>query len=392
MKLSPVSNVIKGALFCLLIINIPTALAQELYFPEFGAEWEQRSAEDVGFNSDLLNEAISFAMENENSVERDLRLAILQAFSREPNHKLRGPTRERGGPAGMIIKDGYLIASWGDLERVDMTFSVTKSYLSTVAGLAWDDGLISSTNDRVENYVWDGTFAGEHNSKVTWEHLLNQSSDWSGSLFGLEDWTDRPPREGTVDDWRFRELNEPGTHYKYNDVRVNVLAYSLLHVYRNPLPVVLKDRIMDPIGASTTWRWTGYDESWTEIDGLKMQSVSGGGHHGGGMFINTLDQARFGLLFARDGNWNGNQLISSEWIEKAVAPSEPNPDYALMWWTLKGDADWGVTPDHIYYAAGFGGNFILVDQENDIVIVTRWLDSSLIGEFADKVYQAVNNR
>lgn len=348
MNLTPVSNLIKGVLFCLLIINLPTAIAQELYFPEFGHEWEQKSPGELGFTPSLLDEAVTFAQENENSVERDLRIAILKAFSREPYHEIQGPTRERGGPAGMIIKDGYIAASWGDLNRVDMTFSVTKSYLSTIAGLAWDFGLISSTDDLLTEYVWDQTFDGEHNSKVTWEHLLNQSSDWSGSLFGLEDWTDRPPRQGSFDDWRMRELNEPGTHYKYNDVRVNVLAYSLLHVFRQPLPVVLKNEIMDPIGASTTWRWTGYDNSWTVIDGSRMQSVSGGGHHGGGMFINTLDQARFGLLFARNGNWTGDQLISSEWIEKAVTPSEPNPDYAYMWWTLKGDADWGMVPDHVF--------------------------------------------
>src|SRR6056297_1924180 len=173
----------------------------------------------------------------------------------------------------MIIKEGHIASSWGDLTRVDMTFSVTKSYLSAVAGVAWDKGLIHSTDDKMTKYVWDRTFDGEHNSKITWEHLLNQSSDWSGTLFGMEDWEDRPPREGDIDDWRMRELHEPGTHYKYNDVRVNLLAYSLLQVWRNPLPQVLKNEIMDPIGASTTWRWFGYDNSFVMVDGIEMQSV-----------------------------------------------------------------------------------------------------------------------
>lgn len=370
------------------LIALPDAVAQDLYFPPAGVEWEQKSAADLGFDADALEGAVSFAAENENSVERDLRLAILKAFSREPYHEIQGPTRDRGGPAGMVIKDGYIAASWGDLERVDMTFSVTKSYLSTVAGLAWDRGLIRSTGDLMTSYVWDKTFDGEHNSAITWEHLLNQSSDWSGTHFGLQDWADRPPREGGIDEWRNRDLREPGTHYEYNDVRVNVLAYSLLHVWREPLPQVLKHEIMDPIGASTTWRWFGYDDSWTEIDGQKVQSVSGGGHHGGGIFINTPDQARFGLLFARRGMWEDQQLISGEWIDRAKAPSGPNPDYGYMWWTLKGDADWGSVPDHLYYAAGFGGNYIVVDEENDLVIVTRWLDSSLLGEFVEMVYEA----
>ncbi len=375
-----------SAVFLTLFSFSSTVSAQDLYFPD--QKWETKDATELGFDSNTLKQAVDFALKNENSVERDLRIAILKAFSREPYHELSGETRERGGPAGLIIKDGYIAASWGDVDRVDMTFSVTKSYLSTVAGLAWDRGLIQSVDDNLTSYVWDRTFDGEHNSKVTWEHLLNQSSDWSGTLFGLEDWADRPPREGGIDDWRMRELREPGTHYEYNDVRVNVLAYSLLQVWRESLPKVLKNEIMDPIGASTTWRWIGYDDSWTEIDGVKVQSVSGGGHHGGGMFINTLDQARFGLLFARQGNWNGEQLISGEWIHKAKAPSEPNANYGYMWWTLKGDADWGQVPDHVYYAAGFGGNFIIVDEENDLVIITRWLDTSMLEEFTEKVYDA----
>ena len=113
----------------------------------------------------------------------------------------------------------------------------------------------------------------------------------------------------------------PGTFFKYNDVRVNILSYSLLQVWRKPLPMILKESIMDPIGASTTWRWYGYDNSWTVIDGVEMSSVSGGGHHGGGMFINTYDQARFGLLFCRGGNWNGKQLISSNWVQQVRTPA-----------------------------------------------------------------------
>lgn len=375
----------------LLFFLIPQCvlIAQDLYFPPTGQQWEQRAPDELGFDTTTLEEAVDFAVENENSVERDLRIAILKAFSHEPYHEISGPVRERGGPAGMIVKDGYIIASWGDLERVDMTFSVTKSYLSTVAGMAWDRGLIRSLDDNMTSYVWDRTFDGQHNSIITWEHLLNQSSDWRGTLFGLEDWGDRPPQEGDIDEWRYRELHEPGTHFKYNDVRVNLLAYSLLHVWREPLPVILRENIMDPIGASRTWRWYGYEQSWTDIDGRKLQSVSGGGHNGGGMFIHTLDQARFGLLFARRGVWDGQQLISGNWIDRAKTPSDANPEYGYMWWLVNDESGWDGVPNHLYYAAGFGGNFIVVDEENDLVIVTRWLDSSLLGEFVGKVYEAM---
>ena len=288
------------------------------------------------------------------------------------------------------MKNGYQIASWGDTKRVDMTFSVTKSYLSTVAGLAVDRGFFK-TKDPVANSVWDSTFDGAHNQQITWQHLLNQSSDWSGTLWDSHDWADRPPREGSIGDWKNRKFHTPGTHFKYNDVRVNLLAYSLLQIWRKPLPQILKKYIMDPIGASKTWRWYGYDNSWVELDGNRMQSVSGGGHSGGGLFINTEDHARFGLLFINDGNWNGTQLISNSWIEEATTPSLANNNYGYLWWlNKKGSARfWNGVPENVYYAAGFGGNFIIIIPDEEMVIVTRWLEPSEIGTFVKQVLNAL---
>lgn len=360
--------------------------AQEIYFPTAG-EWQEKSASE--YNLDFT-EAVEFAKNNEYSEPRDLRQAILKGFQHEPFHTLLGPTKRRGGPAGMIIKDGYILETWGDTKRVDMTFSVTKSFLSTTALIARDKNLITSFNEPVVNYVWDDTFEGEHNSKITWKHLLEQNSDWSGQLWGGFDWADRPAKDQTIDEWRSRKLNEPGTFFKYNDVRVNVLAYSLLNVFRMPLPKVLKENIMDPIEASQSWRWFGYDNSWTTIDGLKMQSVSGGGHSGGGMFINTEDMARFGLLFMNNGKWHNKELISESLIKEAMQSSKTNPNYGFMWWlNSEGDRHMNQLDKDIFYAAGFGGNFIVVDQKNNMVIVTRWLEPSKIEDFLNLVYKNI---
>ncbi|WP_339648252.1 serine hydrolase [uncultured Salegentibacter sp.] len=357
--------------------------AQHIYFPEAGT-WEEKDPKS--FNLDF-SEAIQLAEANEYSESKDLRQAILKGFQHEPYHEILGPTKRRGGPAGIILKNGYLVAKWGDTKRVDMTFSVTKSFLSTTALLALDQNLITNVKDPVINYVWDNTFEGEHNSKITWKHLLEQNSDWSGELWGSYDWADRPSQDTGIDDWRNRKLNEPGTHFKYNDVRVNVLAYSLLNVFRKPLPKVLKEKIMDPINASSSWRWFGYENSWTTIDGYKMQSVSGGGHSGGGMFINTEDMARFGLLFMNNGNWNGEQLISEALIQEAIQPSATNPNYGYMWrLNADGPRQWKNIDKNIFYAAGFGGNFIIVDRKENLVIVTRWLEPSKIEEFVQKIY------
>ncbi|TCK65091.1 CubicO group peptidase (beta-lactamase class C family) [Winogradskyella wandonensis] len=374
-----------------LLTSFSHLTAQIQYFPERNATWETKSPADVKVDSEWLNDAVEFAEANEYSGSRDLRIAILKGFAREPFHEILGPTKKRGGPAGMILKDGYLIAKWGDTKRVDMTFSVTKSFLSTVTGLAVDEGLIKDETDFVKDYVWDGTFAGEHNSKITWQHLLQQNSDWSGEIWGGKDWADRPPREGNLDDWKNRKYNEPGTVMEYNDVRVNVLAYSALQVWRKPLPQVLKDEVMDKIGASTTWRWFGYDNAWTTIDGLKMKSVTGGGHSGAGLFISAEDMARFGLLFLNNGKWKNEQIISEDWIKRAITPSKPNVNYGYMWWlNKKGPRHWENVSEDIYYAAGFGGNFIIIDKKTNVVVVTRWLEPSKVGEFMQTLTKAFN--
>lgn len=362
----------------------------QTYFPPSQGKWEQKSPQAFNIDEAGLAKAVNFAKQNEYTGEKDLRIAILKAFEREPFHEILGPTKKRGGPAGVILKKGYQIASWGDLKRVDMTFSVTKSYLSTVAGLAFDRKLLS-THDLLIDYVWDHTYEGPHNSQIKWEHLLNQSSDWSGTLWGGHDWADRPPLKGTIDDWKNRAYFTPGTHFEYNDVRVNLLAYSLLQVWRKPLPQVLKESIMDPIGASSTWRWHGYKNSWVTLDGNYMQSVSGGGHSGGGLFINTEDHARFGLLFLNQGKWEDKQLLSTEWIKKAITPSAAQANYGYMWWLNKKGTDryWEGVPESVYYAAGFGGNFIVIVPEEELVLVVRWLEPNKMGAFVKTVLDAL---
>lgn len=374
--------------FCLFSFFM-VSNAQSVYYPD--VVWQVKTPQEMKMNKLLLDSAVNFALTYENKVDKDLRIANMKAYANEPGYEIIGPMKQRGGAAGLIIKNGYIVAQWGDVNRVDMTFSATKSFLSTTTGLAIDNGLIKSVTDKVNTYVWDDTYQGEHNSKITWDNLLTQSSDWSGTLFGLHDWADRPPKEGGIDDWKNRKLNEPGTVFKYNDVRVNLLAYSLLQVWRKPLSIVLKEKIMDPIGASTTWRWYGYENSFVNIDGLMMQSVSGGGHHGGGIFISAIDQARFGLLFLRNGKWKNQQLISEKWVKSAHQSSIPNKNYGYMWW-INADKRWKDVSSKIYYAAGFGGNYIIIDNEHDLVVVVRWMDDSKMGDFLNLVEQSITNK
>ena len=379
----------KRKFLLLILFFVSKSFSQTTYFPS--EKWESKSPTEFGYNEKKINQAIDFVIENQNPGNKDLRVEILKGFSYEPYHSILGPTKKRGETNGLIIKDGYIIASWGDTKRVDMTFSVTKSYLSAVTGIAYDNKLIKSEEDYVSSYLWDKTFDGNKNSRISWEHLLNQSSDWHGNLFGINHWEDRPDINKSIDEWRTEPQKEPGTFYKYNDVRVNVLAYSLLQVFRESLPKILKKTIMDPIGASDSWRWYGYENSWVNMDGLMIQSVSGGGHNGGGIFINSEDHARFGLLYLNNGMWNDKKIISKDWIKKSITPSKTNPEYGYMWWinSEKGEdyatSDWKNVPTNVYYGAGFGGNYIVVIPDENMVVVGRWLGRGTIGTFIQMI-------
>ena len=315
-----------------------------------------------------VREAIAWLTAPErNGVEQDLEHELrLNFIAREPYGAIIGPIKQHGGPAGVILRNGYIVAEWGDPHRVDMTFSVTKSFVSVTWGLAYDRGLISDVNDRVVEYVRDGTFDSPHNAEITWDMLLRKTSEWEGSLWGMPTWSDR--FEGEV-----RELQEPGTFYEYNDVRVNLLAYALLRVWREPLPQVLKKYVMDPIGA-TGWEWHGYENSWVNIDGEKMQSVTGGGHWGGGMFISARDQARFGLLHARNGRWKDQQILSEDYLAMATTPGTLNRggfgNYGMPG-LREGASPNGPSARAISHS-GHGPNRIFSDPKYDLVIVTRW--------------------
>ena len=368
------------------VLVLPVLLSAQTYVPGKGDDWESRKPEQAGMDPRLVERAVAFAKENQNKDSKDLAAVIWSSWGREPGFRILGPTQPRGDTNGMILRHGYVVAEWGDTRRVDMTFSVTKSFLSTLAGLALDRGLIRDVHDPVKMYVQDGKFDSEHNAKITWHHLLQQTSDWEGTLFDTPDWADRPvsPKPEL---WQRRPLNEPGAHFKYNDVRVNLLAYCLLQVWRRPLPQVLRESLMDPIGASNTWRWHGYENSWVLVDGAQMQSVSGGGHFGGGLFISTRDQARFGLLFLRRGAWNGERLLSEKWIDRLRVPAEAFSGYGYMWWLNTGKRRFKDAPEHVYFAAGTGGNFIVVDDKNDLVVVVRWMPN--INDFLKIVFDAV---
>jgi CubicO group peptidase (beta-lactamase class C family) len=379
------------------------------YFPGYGS-WQVKDPASMGIEAARLKEAVDFAIASEAKNPRSMEENHYRTFGKEPFGEGNGPFADRGDPTGLIIYKGYVVAQWGDPNRCDMTHSVTKSFLATTVGLALDRGLIRSVADTVAPYVppielyTHGEvrrpaedfgkpmllypFASAHNKTITWNDMLRQTSDWEGTLWGKPDWADRPDADASK--WLNRPRAKAGSTYEYNDVRVNALALAATMVWRQPLPQVLKVNIMDKIGASNTWRWTGYRNAWIVLDGQAVQSVSGGGHWGGGMFINAWDMARFGLFTMHKGNWNGQQLLSESFFEMATTPTTPKPDYGFMNFFLNTDKKYMPdAPASAYCHIGNGTNMIYVDPENDVVAVVRWFDSKQQNEIVKRILAAL---
>lgn len=340
------------------------ALAQVAYFP--GAEWQRKTPAEMGFEPAALEQAIEFAKTHETDFPKD--------FSTQEKifGKRLGPLPEkRGETNGLVIRHGYIVASFGDVNHPDPTYSAAKSFLSSLLGVAIRDKKIGTVTDKVGDTVKDGGYTSAQNAPVTWEHHVRQTSEWEGSMWGKNhDFIGEA--EYGQGQRKARELQAPGEYYEYNDVRVNRFALSMMRVFGRPLPDVLKTEIMDPIGASSSWKWIPYDNSYADVNGTRMPSVSGGTRWGGGLWINSMDQARFGLLFLRQGKWGDRQILPSAWVADSMKPGSKNPDYGYLWWLNARGAQWPGTPKTSFAAVGFGSNTIWIDPEHDLVVVWRW--------------------
>ena len=346
-----------------------------------------------------LKEAIAFAKSAESKWPHSLRMPDGQFATtydledRAVDNEVLGPVTPRGGHAGIVYRGGDLLAEWGDTARADMTFSIAKSYLALIAGLALGDRLIRSLDDKAGDYALDDGFKSEQNKDITWRHLLTQTSEWQGRLFGKEDRVDHNrvvgPGVVAAPKGTPRLLRKPGTFYEYNDVRVNRLSYSLLQVFKEPLPAVLKRRIMDPIGASSGWRWDGYRNSTVTIDGKQMISVPGGGHWGGGIVISARDLALTGLLVAQGGAWNGRQILPKGWTEELIKPCPVAPFYGLMWWLNSNRWLFAAAPERSHFALGWGSHIVWIDPDHDLVTVLRWIDLEQAGGFIERLLRAL---
>ncbi|MGW5666437.1 serine hydrolase domain-containing protein [Micromonospora sp. NPDC003776] len=299
----------------------------------------------------------------------DMAAYLSQQVTDESHREVTGPLLAGTGASGVVRHRGRVVAEWGDAAIPEMLFSGTKSVVATVAGVAFDrgllapDALVSATirHPLVDRLAIEG---------ITWQHLLQQTSGWNGELWGKPTEVDaQSRREG------FEREGAPGTGWAYNDVRVNLLCLALTVLFRRPLPDVLREDVLEPLGASSSWSWHGYTDSVIDIDGMPTPVVSGGAHWGGGLWISARDLALLGELYRHRGEWRDRRLLSEEWIDRAWSPCDLNPDYGYLWWRNDSQRVQPDAPGSGRCARGNGGRHLLwIDPARDLVIASHWGD------------------
>ena len=203
------------------VVHGSSRAQQAPYYPPAGA-WAKKAPAELGLDPVLLQQAIDFAKSRESNREMDF-----SDQERIFGTLLGSVPNIRAKTNGVVIYKGYVVAEFGDTTWADPTYSVAKSMLATVAGIAVRDGLIKNLDAPVGEPVKDGGYDSPRNAQITWKHHLQQTSEWEGNMWGKQDNFIGKEAFGEGE-MKPREQKKPGTYYEYNDVRINRFALSLL--------------------------------------------------------------------------------------------------------------------------------------------------------------------
>lgn len=344
-----------------------------------------------------LQSAIDFIQSCETPWSRDTSAPWgIHEVDPAPYNRLYGPVHGRGPVSGVIYHKHQLLAAWGEPHKSDLTFSVAKTYLALLAGVAFDRGLLSDVHEPVIAKCPGIGFEGERLSRITWHQLLQQTSEWEGTCLGIPEQVDRyrwvsyQPGQADGKKGDARPLGQPGSRFEYNDVRINQLSLALLHLFKRPLPEVFEESILQPVGCQDPFQWQGYEQGWTQVAGQRMMSVPGGSHWGGGVSISAMDQARIGLMLMGNGQFNGKQVLSRQWLEMMQQACDIAPFYGYLIWLNQDGQLFKDAPRTSWFAIGAGSSVTWVDPQLELVCVMRWIDAPKTNDCIAKVMQSLS--
>lgn len=294
---------------------------------------------------------------------------------------VRAVTGKDGTDQMLIVRNGYMVWQGPDVARQQRVWSCTKSFLSTCVGLAWDDGRL--TPDTLAKDVLPQLSALY--PTVTVAQL---GTFTSGYAF-----------EGTNVLTPATPLYAPGTAFNYSR-ESDLLAALVTRVEGRSLEALFRDRIGNHIGITPddmTWESFGKDGA--------VDLFGGSGTPGCSVLINALAMARFGWLFANDGVWAGQRLISQRYIDYATVartstntpPHDPKAwyihlpgNYGLNWWTNgmlpEGGRLWPHAPARTFAAQGNNNNNCFIIPEWHLVVVRLGQDAIVDMKVYDRMF------
>jgi CubicO group peptidase (beta-lactamase class C family) len=301
----------------------------EPYWPTEG--WRVASAEDVGVSYDVLEGMIEHI------------------------------NAEGFGPDSvMVIKDGYVVLDAYfppfDEGEIHIVYSCTKSVVSTLIGLAMEDGLIASLDLGLADLFPDRTMANQSawKDEITLRDLLTMTAGIDAEDSYLYDWVGLDRMHDATDALQYvldlPVIEEPGTRFEYTNGVSHLLSCIITEVTGASALDYARERLFSPLGI-TEAEWT------TDSLGRNWGYSS--------LYITPHDMAKIGYLFLKGGEWDGEQVVPREWVEEAtrkhVHAGTLLDDYGFQWW---------VSPNGYYSAIGYKGQFIHVVPDLDLVVVT----------------------
>ena len=287
--------------------------------------------------------------------------------NRSTNGSLVNYLEASGTTAFLVIHEDKLVYeryfNGYDESSLNTSFSMAKSYASALVGIAIDEGYIKSVNEPITNYLPELLKKDERFESITIRHLLTMSSGikyeegadlpWSEEADDTKTYYATDLRELALENSRIE--GKPGEYFEYNNYNPLLIGMILERETGMPVSHYLQQKLWKPMGMEADGSWS-LDSTSSGFE--KMES---------GVNARARDFARFGMLFAEEGDWEGKQLISRGWVEestRADTSTDPSLEYQYFWWV---DAPDDKTSH--FSARGKYGQYIYVAPEKDLVIV-----------------------
>jgi CubicO group peptidase (beta-lactamase class C family) len=368
---------IRGILIVVLALSLGAKAAGAMAFP--GKDWEEATPESQGIDSTELNAAISY---------------------------LRNNSGRDGVNELVIIRNGFMVWKGTNIDKVHGVWSLTKSFTSTVLGLLIDDGKATLDTPAMEYLP---SMAAIYPT-VTLRHFTTMTSGYyavgdepRGSYKHGPSPTPFKPADKPL-------FAPPGSKYAYWDSAMNQFANVLTRIAGEPIEILFKRKIADPIGMNRS-KW-----DWGDFGKVHDIVVNGGsGNNDKHVLISARELARLGHLFLNRGKWKGEQLISGAWIDQATRTQIPTSlpleylsgadgrgVYGYNWWINgvkpDGKRKWPGALAGTYSASGYNNNDMFIIPEWGMVIVRLGLDENefkitdaIYGAFIQKLGKAIMN-